>query len=106
MTLSMIMYGAEDQDDEVDGPFFVCSTSSWSELGKWVRGLPDIGGSLPQVVDLVEDGEVTNTSSLKEQLKTAVETYPPDPGVRTTVDRLLEVIGEGEETETLAVVQE
>lgn len=106
MTMSVVMHGASDQDeDEVDGPFFACSVSSWSELGRWVRGLPDTDGSLPELMEFAEEGEVTDTRSLAIQLGVASEVYPPDPGVRETILRLLEVLGDGDEDEMVQVVE-
>jgi hypothetical protein len=100
MAYHLTLSGADDQE----GPerFALCSVGAWGKFRAWAATLP---GGYEAVKALADSGAHAGTDALAKELLDAWEVDPPEaPGVRATLERLIEVVGEaGDPGETAAV---
>jgi hypothetical protein len=100
MTYEIAFYDSENTEGT---HFGLCSTGSWEEFRKWVKGLPE--GEYPLMEDLCDKGEITDTEELRLQIDDALYFFPPGDGVRATAGLMLERIGDGKTNEQLVLEQ-
>jgi hypothetical protein len=86
--------------DGPDGPFQVATTAGWAQFARWAESLPD---GFEAVKDLADDGSMTGTDLLAEQLERALREHP-DPLVGSTVQSLAAVLGVGDPEELAEVI--
>jgi len=93
----------DDRDDEEAGDhFFLSINVAWRDFSDWATALP--GASYPALYQLCNDGEVTGTDALREDLKRALRSEPiPNPGIALTGKHLFRVIRRGNPEETAVV---
>jgi hypothetical protein len=102
VTLSIAFSGADDGDD---GPFALAPNSVWTEFSAWADALP--ADQFAAVRALANEGEVTDTAALSEQLTAAVEQHPPQSEpLAYVVQELLENLGPGDSDETATVTDD
>lgn len=80
-----------------DGPFELCSTSTWTACMDWIAGLDNA----PKLQELAKQGKVTGTEAVAAELETYLVEVPEN--VMDTVLALCEHIGEGAVDETVYV---
>jgi hypothetical protein len=88
----------EDGEHETD----LCSNHGYTLLCDWIGTLP--AESYPALTALADDGNFEGTDGLAEQMEAALADSPPeDPDVRHTVERLLDLLGDGRPDETATI---
>lgn len=94
MSVSVFFHGAEDGDD---GPFELSSAVGWNLLGEWAAHSKPLR-------DLAATGCHKGTDEISHDLAELLDKSKPDnPNVESTAKRLLELIGVGDENETMEV---
>lgn len=80
----------------------LCSNHGWTLAAEWLEGLDE--GEYPAAVAFGRDGTFDDTEELADQIEAAFGAEPPDdPEVKDTVNRLLDLLGDGRPDETASV---
>ena len=76
------------------------SALAWTEFADWVGTLPTEFTALHA---FAKDSRVKGTMDLSVELDTALGLHPPGEGAKATAERLLELLDDGDDDETVTV---
>lgn len=86
----------------VFGPFLIGSPGEWGDLCAWAESRRE---AHPFLADFAANGEYSDTGILSLELEEASKDAPLSGPLRGTIDKLIELIGMGDEGETVEVFQ-
>lgn len=104
MSYEIAFYGPDDDPDdgEAGDHFFLANSGGWGAFIDWATALPE--ATYPALYRLCDDGTVTGTDALREQIKRALRAEPPPVEEVFQIGKhLLKLIRRGDPEETAVV---
>lgn len=101
MTYSIQFYPEDDPDNE-DEVFFLCSIGAWGQVCDLAEGLAE--EQFPKLRALTRHGFCLDTQALARECRKAARIRRVDPGVRATLLEIAELTGIGHPSESAAII--